>query len=156
MANLITAKSVYQTIASALDNKEWKYQSDRDNLRFHISFSTDDLDVKIIIAVDAERDLVRLISILPFTFPEDKRVEGALAATIANHGMIHGSFDFDLGDGQMLFKLTNSYKGGPIDDETVHYLLGIAVGTIDKYDDQFLAIAKGYMSISDFIDKENE
>jgi hypothetical protein len=156
MENLIAAKSVYYAITSALNNKQLKYQSEPDQFRCHLSFSTDDLDVKVTIFVDAERELIRLISFLPFTFPEDKRIDGALAAIIANHGMIHGSFDFDFDDGQMIFKLTNSYKGGPIDDECVHYLLGVTVSTIDKYDDQFLAIAKGYMSLSDFIEKENQ
>ena len=156
MANFTAARAIFNRIVSALDSRNLKYQTDYDNFRFHISFSTDDLDVKVAIVVDAERDLIRLVSILPFSFPEDKRVEGAVATAIANHGMVHGSFDFNFSDGQILFKLASSYKGGSVDEECIHYLLGVAVGTIDQYDDRFLALAKGNMSLTAFMEKEDK
>ena len=155
MANLIAAKSVYQAIASALDKQQYRYKSDPDNLCFYLGFSTDCLNIELHISIDPQHEVFHFISILPFTFPEDKLLEGAMVATIANHNLIHGNFDFDFSTGNMLFKLTNYYLNGYINEDCVVSLLEITLHTVNQYDDQFLAVAKGYMSISDFIDKEN-
>lgn len=94
-------------------------------------------------------------SFLPFKFPEDKRVEGAIAATIANHGMVNGSFDFDMSDGEMLFGCVNSYKNGGFNEDIAHYMVSVAVSTVDDYNDRFFGIAKGMISIQGFMEKEN-
>ena len=94
-------------------------------------------------------------SFLPFKFPEDKRVEGAIAATAANHGMVNGSFDFDMSDGEMLFGCVNSYKNGDFNEDIAYYMISVAVSTVDEYNDRFFGIAKGMISIQDFIEKEN-
>ncbi|MBR4943581.1 MAG: hypothetical protein IKZ28_06070, partial [Clostridia bacterium] len=110
MADLIRAKQVYATIIKALDSDNLKYTKDDNELRIDISFTTNDLDVKLIFSVDEDRDLIRLLSFLPGTFPENKRIEGAVATTVANHNMVDGSFDFDINDGDIVFKMANSYR----------------------------------------------
>ena len=156
MADIASAKAVYATIIKALDSENLKYQRDDENFRIDISFSTDDLDVKLIFSVDEDRDLIRLLSFLPGNFPEDKRIEGAVATSVANHNMVNGSFDFDLSDGEILFKMTNSYRGCTIGVECILYMLRVSLNTVDDYNDRFFALAKGMITLQQFMAKEGE
>ena len=149
------AKRAYATVIAMMDNDNLKYKRDDENLRIDLGFNTDDLDISMKFFVDTERDLVRILSFLPFKFPEDKRVEGAVATCVANHGMVNGSFDYDFSDGEIVFKCVDSYRGGTFTQETAKYMLDIVLGTVDKYNDRFYALAKGMMTLSDFVDKEN-
>ena len=149
------AKRAYATVIAMMDNDNLKYSRDDENLRIELGFNTDDLDVNVKFMIDEERELVRIFSFLPFKFPEDKRIEGAVATCVANHGMVNGSFDYDFSDGEILFKLVNSYQGDCFSEEAARYMLSVVVSTVDNYNDRFFARAKGMMSLSDFVDKEN-
>lgn len=154
MAN-IQAKRVYETIITMMENDGLKYERDDEKLNIEIGFNTDDLAVKLNFIVDEERELVRVFSLLPFNFPEDKRVEGAVAACIANYGMVNGSFDYDFSDGQTIFRLVNSYKDGCFSEDIARYMLGVSLGTVDKYNDPLFLLSKGEIDITEFLEKEN-
>ena len=151
----IQAQRAYATVIAMMDSDNLKYARDDENLRIELGFDTDDLEVKIKFVIDEERELVRIFSFLPFKFPEDKRIEGAVATCVANHGMVNGSFDYDFSDGELVFKLVNSYKGDSFSQEAAGYMLRTALGTVDNYNDRFFMLAKGMMTLSDFVDKEN-
>lgn len=155
MAKTHAGLNAYRTLISMMNNEGLKYTSFDDKLRVELGFNTDDLDVNLICIIDEDRELVRIFSSLPFKFPEDKRVDGAVAATVANHGMVNGSFDFDMSDGEMLFKCVNSYKDGGFNEEIANYMINVTVSTVDNYNDRFFGVAKGMISIQDFIEKEN-
>ena len=134
-----------------------KYEKLEDDLVIRSGFNTDDFPVEFIISIDAERDLVRFMSKLPFSMPEDKRVDGAIAVCVANNGMVNGSFEYDITKGDILFKMVTSYRGDvDLSTDVFEYMMNVSVGTIDRYNDQFFMISKGMMSIQDFITKEIE
>lgn len=154
MADTQAAKRAYQAIITMMQNDDLKFGRDDDALRIETAFSTDDIDVRLTFMVDTERDLVRVFSSLPFKFPEDKRVEGAVATCVANHGMIDGAFDYDFQDGEILFKMADSYRGSDFSEENARYMLKITLSTVDNYNDRFFALAKGFITLSDFVAKE--
>ena len=154
MANMYAAKTAYNAIISMMESDNLKYSKDDNELRIDTGFTTDDIDVRITFFVDAERELVRLFSGLPFKFGEDKRVEGAVATCVANHGMVDGAFDYDFSDGEILFKMADSYRGADFTEENARYLLKVALSTVDNYNDRFFALAKGIMTVADFVAKE--
>ena len=154
MANMYAAKTAYNAIISMMESDNLKYSKDDNELRIDTGFTTDDIDVRITFLVDAERELVRLFSGLPFKFGEDKRVEGAVATCVANHGMVDGAFDYDFSDGEILFKMADSYRGADFTEENARYLLKVALSTVDNYNDRFFALAKGIMTVADFVAKE--
>ena len=154
MANMYAAKTAYNAIIAMMESDNLKYSKDDNELRIDTGFTTDDIDVRITFLVDAERELVRLFSGLPFKFGEDKRVEGAVATCVANHGMVDGAFDYDFSDGEILFKMADSYRGADFTEDNARYLLKVALSTVDNYNDRFFALAKGIMTVADFIAKE--
>ena len=156
-ANLKHAKKVFATLIKMMDANNLKYEKLEDDLVIRSGFNTDDFPVEFIISIDAERDLVRFMSKLPFSMPEDKRVDGAIAVCVANNGMVNGSFEYDITKGDILFKMVTSYRGDvDLSTDVFEYMMNVSVGTIDRYNDQFFMISKGMMSIQDFITKEIE
>ena len=145
------AKEVYATLCAALDKREWHYEKDEENLVVHFLVGGDDIPMSFIIAVDAERQLVRVMSPLPFKFSEDKRMDGAIATCVASFGLADGSFDYDITTGMVVFRMTATYRESKLGDGLFQYMISCSSVMVDEFNDKFLAIDKGLMSIGDFI-----
>ena len=145
------AKIVYEDLCAALDRRKWPYQKHEEDLVVTFGVASDDLPMNFVLAVDAERQLLRLFSKLPFTVPEDKRMDLAIATCVASNKLADGSFDYDIATGRIVFRLTASFRESKIGDGLFEYLVGCSSVTVDAYNDKFLALSKGFISINDFI-----
>lgn len=149
--NLMLAQQVYKTLCEAIERREWTYDKDEEKLLVHFGVNGDDLPMRFILIVDADRQLIRLMSPMPFKMSEDKRMEGALATCAASFGMVDGSFDYDLSDGEIVFRMTASFRESVIGDGLFQYMISCSCAMVDKYNEQFLALDKGVLSINDFL-----
>ena len=147
------AKQVYQTLCEAIERREWNFGKDEEKLLVHFGVNGDDIPMQFILIVDADRQLIRVMSPLPFKMSESKRMEGAIATCVASFGMADGSFDYDLSDGTIVFRMTASFRESLIGEGLFQYLISCSCAMVDKYNDQFLALDKGIVSITDFIAK---
>ena len=145
------AKTVYEDLCTALERRRWKYQKHEDDLVVTFSVAGDDIPMDFVLAVDARRQLLRVFSKLPFTVPEDKRMDLAIATCVASFGLVDGSFDYDIATGSIVFRLTASFRESKIGDGLFEYLVGCSGTTVDAYNDKFFALCKGLISINDFI-----
>lgn len=156
MANenkLENAMLAYRTVCSALDARDWKYERDNDKLLVHFGVNGDDIPMQFVIMVDADRQLIRLMSPMPYKIGEEKRMEGAIATCAVGWKMADGSFDYDLSDGSIVFRMTASFRESSIGEGLIQYLISCACAMVDEYNDKFLALEKGAISISDFLEK---
>ncbi len=149
------AKQVYKTLCDANERREWKLGKDEENLLVHVGVSGDDIPVQFILVVDAERQLVRLMSPMPYKMSEGKRMEGAIATCAASYGITDGSFDYDLSDGETVFRMAASFRESLIGEGLLQYMISCSCAMVNKYNGKFLTIYKGLMSITDFIAKES-
>ena len=154
--NMKQALEVYGVLCSMLDHIGWKYEKVEDKLMIRSGVRGDDLPIEFIVMVKPRNEVVQLLSAMPFNMPEDKRVEGALAICAANYGLIDGSFDYDLSDGQIVFRLTSSYRDSLLSEELFKYMVMVSAGTVDKYNDRFFMLAKGMIDVQKFLEMENE
>ena len=145
------AQKVYGTMCSTLDSHEWHYKKDEEKLSIDCGAQGEDLPMEITIKVDAERQLIMLLSHLPFVISEDKRLDVAIAVSAVNDKLVDGSFDYNIADGHMFFRMTSSFIESEIGNELFTYMLMVSCHTIDEYNDKFLMLGKGMMSIEDFI-----
>jgi hypothetical protein len=145
------AQQVYKTLCASLDANEWRYEKDEEKLVVHFGLNGEDLPMRFIIFVDPGRQMVTLLSPLPFEMSEEKRMEGAMAACAASFGMVDGSFDYNLADGSVVFRMTNCFMESQIGPGLFQYMIGCSAAMVEKYNEQFLALDKGMLSISDFI-----
>jgi hypothetical protein len=149
------AKIVYETICKSMDDRGWHYKREEEDMVIRCGARGDDLPMDIIIHVNTKAQVVSLISPLPYKIKEDKRVEAALAICVANYGLVNGSFDYDLSDGSIHFRVVSSYRESILGTELFDYMIGISVHTVDKYNDKFLMISSGMMSFEQFLEWEN-
>ena len=148
------ANSMYQKLCESMDLLDWKYTKNEDDLVIECSARGDDLPIDLIIKLNVELQILSLFSHLPFTVPEDKRLDFAVVTSIVNNTMVDGAFDYDISDGNIFFRMTNSFLGAELGFETLRYLIFCACTTIDKYNDKFLMIAKGMLSLEQFMESE--
>lgn len=141
----------YTAIRNALDARKWNYETDDEQKLVHFSVNGDDLPMQLIVFADEDRQLVRLLSPLPFHMTEDKRMEGTIATCHATYGLTDGSFDYDLSNGRISFRMTAPFHGEKISEEVICYLIDFACTVVDKYNDKFFALNKGYIKIEDFL-----
>lgn len=152
MADNKQAQTVYETLLKTLDSRQWHYDRYDDKLTVTMGVNGDDLPMQLIIEVDADRELIKLLSKLPLTFPEDKRIEGSIVTNIANIRLADGSFDYKFDTGTVYFRQVSSFKNSLIGKGLIDYMIDCACWTIDEYNDKFLMIAKGLMTVQDFND----
>ena len=152
--NMAKAREVFDGIVSMLDTRDWKYEKFEDDLLIRSGIKGDDLPVEFILFVKPQNQVVQFISKLPFNIPEDKRVDAAIAVSVANYGLVDGSFDYDINDGEIRYRLTSSYRDSYLSHDLFEYMIMCAASTVDQYNDRFFMLAKGMMTIQQFIEQD--
>lgn len=154
--NMKHAKEVFATLVKMLDTRGWHYEKHEEDLVISSGIKGDDLPVEFIIVVDADREVVRFLSKLPFSMPEDKRIDGAIAICVANNSMVNGNFDYNIDNGDIYFRLTTSFKSGSIlSEDLFEYVIMVSATTVDLYNDKLFMLAKGMMTLEQFVDQTN-
>ena len=124
---------------------------DEKDLTIDATFDGKDIPMRIILTVNDLHQLVTLISHMPFEVKEDKRIDLALAVAEANLGKPYG-FDYDVKNGRIVYKASNSFRGTGISDETLEYMMVLALTMIDRYNDKFLSVATDNMTLAQFLE----
>lgn len=145
------AKKVYETLCTTLNNKGWHFIKDDEKLSIECEARGEDLPMNIEVQVVPERELILLFSQLPFVVPSEKRLDFAVAVTFVNNQLVNGSFDFNIFDGNMVFRLTNSFIESDIGEGLLFYMIMVSCRTVDDFNDKFFMLAKGMMSLEAFI-----
>ena len=149
--NMIRAQEVYKVLCKTLDAREWEYEKEEDKLLVHFQVRGDDFPLRFVMVVDAERQLIRVLSHLPFDMSQDKRLEGAVASCVITNRLVDGGFDYDLSDGAVVFRLTQSFRDSVIGEGLIEYLIDYTCAVTDEYNDKFFALNKGFLSMADFL-----
>ena len=145
------AREVYRTVCAALDSRSWKYKKTEEDLTVGFGIVGEDIPLHFVLISDAERQMLRLISPLPVKMSEDKRVEGAVAALAATYNMVQGSFDYDLSDGHIAFRVNSCFLDSTLGQAHVLHLIDLACAMVEKHNDRFLALNEGGLSLADFL-----
>lgn len=154
--NMAKAKEVYSTLVHTLEKRGWKFDRHDSELVISSGVKGDDLPIEFIVVVNAKQQVVEFLSRLPFDIPENKRVEGAVAVCLANDGLCDGSFDYNIRNGKVTFRLTSGFCGDTVlGEELFEYMIYVASATVDKYNDKLFMLAKGAIDLNQFIEQTN-
>lgn len=149
------AREVFDGIVNMLDTRDWKYEKHEEDLLIKSGIKGEDLPIEFILFVKPENQVVQFLSKLPFSMAEDKRVDGSIAVAVANYGLVDGSFDYDIKDGEIRYRLTSSYRSSTLSADLFEYMIMVAASTVDQYNDKFFMLSKGMINIEQFIQQEN-
>ena len=145
------AQAVLDTLCEMLEEENWQYEKDDEDLSITCGAQGDDLPIELRINVEAERQLVVILSQMPFIVPEDKRTALAVAVSAANNGLADGSVDYNYLKGNIVFRMTTSFLDSLIGKELFEYMVFCACFIIDRYNDKFLMVAKSDMSNEEIV-----
>ena len=148
--NVKSAYEVYQTLCTMLDDLNLKYSRDDESFAIQVGIQGEDFPVRMHIRVNPGKSLISVLSQLPFSVPEDKRIEMSVAVSMANYLLVDGSFDYNIGEGDILFRLTSSYLESLIGKELLQYMLMVSYKTIDNFNDKFFMLMKEKMTLDEF------
>ena len=147
---LAKAGIIFNTLCGKLDEMKVTYEIHEEDLVVTFVAKGNDLPMKFVLNIDAKRELIRLLSLIPAKFGGEKKVEGAIATNQVNFKLADGSFDFDYETGLIMFRMTSSYVDSLISGELFGYMVTIALLTVDEYNDKFLLLSRGMMKLEDF------
>lgn len=142
----------YTSLCQMLDEEGWTYDKHDDEMTIDLTVTGDDLPMSSTIEIDTERQTVIMMSPMPFKVPSDKRFDLAIAVSLANYGMVDGSFDYNFLEGDIAFRITSSFIDSMLGKDLFKYMTYTAFSTIDKYNDKFLKIAATKMSVAEIIE----
>ena len=144
------AKSLYKTLCQTLDNMKWHYTKEEDKFVIRTSAIGKDLSMKLFMKIDAERQVMYLKSPMPFDIPVSAREQVTKAVVLANYSMLNGSFEFDVTDGYLAFKMVVPYMESIISEKVCHYMITVSCSMTDKFNDKFKALVDGVMTLAEF------
>lgn len=150
------ARKTFDVLCSMLDHKDWKYEKIEEDLVIKSGVSGDDFPIEFIMRVTPRNELVSFVSWMPYKIEESKRLDLALAVCAVNYRLADGSFDYNLEDGRIMFRLTSSYRNSTLSEELFDYMLMVSATTIDEYNDKFFMISKGMMTLQQFMESEQD
>lgn len=128
--------AVYKTLIDHLDRREFNYTKKEDSLGIDMIMRGEDLPVEVRFRIIDERKVMRVLSLMPFRVPVEKRMEMASILCRINDRLLNGCFDYDQDEGLVIFRLTQSFLGCLIGEELLEYMIGISVATADEYNDK--------------------
>ena len=149
-----SAETVYADLCAILEKKGWKYHRHDDDLSVTFGIIGDDLPMDFVLVIDEGRQLLRVFSKLPLTVPEEKRMDMAIATCAATFRLADGSFDYDLAEGRVVYRLTASFRQSRIGEGLFQYLIRCSASIVDAYNDRFFALCKGIITLDDFLAQE--
>ncbi len=144
----------FNILITMLEQKQLKYVIEENRPDFahvRIRFTGEDLPMDLHLLFRAERQMVSLYSPMPFTVPAGRSSDMAIAVAAANQGLADGSFDFDCNAGTLRFRLTAAFMDTTLSAALFDYMIYVAADTIDRYNDRFLALSEGSMTLMDFL-----
>ena len=154
---LKNAKVNYNNMCTKLDQMGWKYERFEEDFVVKSGVRGDDLPIEFIIVVNPDTQIVRYMSKMPFNIAEEKRIDAAIAVCSANNGLVDGNFDYDVLTGEIVYRMTANFRETILGGDVFEYMVIVASKIVDKYNDRFLMLSKGLISIEQFLamDMEN-
>lgn len=146
-------------LISMLDSRNLKYTvEERTAARTHIRihFTGEDIPITLHIILRTDRQIASVLSAMPFYMTEAHRADAAVAVAAANHGLIDGSFDLDMRTGEIRFRLTSCFIESVLSEALFSYLMFVSAETIDRYNDRFMALNTGQLSLEEFLKADQD
>lgn len=147
------AEAVYNTVIRYLDGKSFKYtirDAQGDDYMIQLDMKGDDLPISLYIIVDADRELIMVKSPELSKFGADQIDMAAKAVCSVNYAIADGSYALDIDDGRIMWTITSCFRGSLVGEETIHYLIGVSVVTLDRFNDLFMMMKMGILDLDGF------
>lgn len=145
-------KKVFHCLELFIKSIGWRYKKYSEDLRIGFDVLGEDVPMSFDISVDSDKEMIILDSIQPFITRSKKREKLALATCIVSNILIDGSFSYNWTEDRIVFRMTTSYKDDSVDNDVLIYIVTCALNTVEQFNDKFLDLNKGNISLKNFIE----
>lgn len=131
------------TISSAIENMGYDYQVLVDSpvtTVFKIALALQNTKADCIIDIRIPNQIVAVFVICPVNIPESGRKRLAEFLTMANYGLILGSFEMDMDDGELRYKSSFLYNNKEESEEEFSQHLFNALYMMDRFFPGIMAV----------------
>lgn len=146
------AAQIYDLLLQTLDDIGYHYQRNDEERQVHFEVHGNGLPMELTITVDGERDLIRLLSFLPFKVPENRLQDMALGVCRINDVLINGNFDLSAERGRLSFRMVQCYRDSLIDMEVLKYMVFVSLNTIDEYSEKLFLLSRRHITLDELED----
>lgn len=143
----------FDTLCAALDERRWFYEKDKEHYTLTVKAGGQDLFMSLDITCDPDKRIVSVISHLPFTVAEERRVAMAEALCYVNASLSEGSFDYHYRNGALCFRLSSSYRGSRLSVAAFDRMITVSFATVDRFNDMLLLFSLGTLTLGDVVKK---
>ncbi len=150
------ARSMYTMLCRTLEDIGYHFQQNDEALDVHFEVHGDGLPMDLTISIDPERDLIRLLSFLPFKVPEEKVSEVAMGVCQINDILINGNFDLGIERRRVTFRMVQCYRDSLLDMEVFKYMIFVSLNTIDEYSEKLYLLSRGKIGLDELEDTDEE
>ena len=147
----LRAKRAFETLKKALEADNWPYKAVEEDNTVFCKAQGEDLPIDIKFAFNDKIELAIVMSRIPFNISEEKRIDAALAVNMVNGMLVDGCFEYDVTTGAIYFRTSNSFAGTELSADLLMSMLIRSCKIVDDYNDRFLMLDKGMLSLEDFI-----
>ncbi len=150
------AQEEFNDLCKFFEKKEWPYEKNVEELSIEADTRGFDLPINLKITVDVDFQSFRLLSVLPFRIPEDRRNNFAIAVNTITKDMTFGSFCLSYEQGIACYCSDLNFYSSVIGEDAFERFLFVSCCLIDKFNDKLLFVANNQMTpkqIRQYIDK---
>lgn len=147
-------EDAFELLCDTLDARNWHYDKDEEKMFVQFTVGGDDLPMQIFAYVDASKSLISFMSNFPFDICDDKKIDAAIAVTTVNYTLAQGCFDYDVTKGRIIFRVVVPFEDCRIGTDLINHSIDLVCFFVDKYNDKFFALNKGFITIEQFIENE--
>ena len=137
---------LYQQFTEFFEKHKWNYHQHEDKPIIHTHFFGDSGRWMGVAIVREEKPDISFLSLFPSRAPVERRAAVAELLTRLNYGLIHGSFQMDMEDGEIRFETSQFAPELEVTPEHVEHLIFVNVGTMDAQYDAIMKVIHGGVS----------
>lgn len=149
-------EDVYQLLCDTLDKRKIRYEKSGGDLLVKFEMAGKSMPIRILMMVDKERSLLKLLSPLPFAVPENKRLDMSLAVNALNNQLPEGNFDYEYASGRLCFRIASCFKDCEIAAAVPEYLLFLAGVVVDRFNDKLRMFSEGAVSLEQLMNGKDK
>ncbi|MBO4668150.1 MAG: YbjN domain-containing protein [Bacilli bacterium] len=143
----------YKLICNALDEIEFDYETDEENLKVRFGYITEDEErLHFVFSIKQNQQLITLYIYPEYDVKKEKTLDIAIATSVINYALIDGSFDFDTESCDLMFRMTTNFWDSLLSTEVVKQMI-FAGAAITEQDFKILSeINDGSQSLKEFLE----
>lgn len=131
--------TTFQSLRQHLDRRGVKYMCRDQEQHLLALFQCRRGAFQVLAAVTDDDKLLQVFVHPGFQVPDGARAMISELVTRANYGLKIGKFEFNLNDGELRYQAAAWLPDGGLCQETVDFLMGVTLETVDAYIPAFLS-----------------